>query len=293
MPPLPDQPLISVGMPVRNQAATLDLAVRSVLDQSYGEFELLLIDDGSTDGTLEVMRGFDDPRVRVISDGQGVGLPRRLNQAIALGSGDLFARMDGDDVSYPDRFARQVAALRTDPDLDLVGAHVVVFQDDYRAIGTRRPAADHAGITARPTTGFGIVHPTFMGRMAFFRRWQYRPDAISMEDQDLLLRAFRDSRYANVPEILLGYRESRLRLGKILPARRHMAIGFGREHLRQGQPGWAARAIAGQAARGAYDLAAIGLRLDYALLRHRALPILDTERRGWRETLDGLGVEAP
>ena len=284
------QPLISVGMPVRNNAGTLDLAVRSLLTQTYGDFELLLIDDGSTDGTLDVMRGFDDPRVRVLSDGQNRGLPARLNQAIAASSGELFARMDGDDVAYPHRFARQVELLRAEPTIDLLGAWVVVFQDDFEAIGTRRPGADHAGVTARPASGFGMVHPTFMGRMAFFRRWAYRTDAISMEDQDLLLRAHRESRFANVPEPLLGYRESRLRLGKILRARRHMAAGFGREHLRQGQPAVAAKAVAGQVARAAWDTAAIGLRLNYGMLRHRAQPITDAEREGWDDVLAGLEV---
>lgn len=284
------QPLISVGMPVRNNAGTLGLAVRSLLAQTHGDFELLLIDDGSTDGTLEVMRSFDDPRVRVFSDGRGLGLPARLNQAIAESSGELFARMDGDDIAYPNRFARQVERLQAESAIDLLGAWVVVFQDDYEAIGARRPGADHAAITARPTSGFGMVHPTFMGRTAFFRRWAYRTSAISMEDQDLLLRAHRDSRYANVPEPLLGYRESRLRLGKILRARRHMAAGFGQEHLRQGQPVRAAQAVAGQAARAAWDTAAIGLRLDYGMLRHRAQPVTDAERDGWDEVLAGLDV---
>ena len=290
---LSSQPLISVGMPVRNNVRTLDLAVRSILAQSYGEIELLLIDDGSTDGTLDVMRGFDDPRVRVISDGESLGLPTRLNQAIAFASGEVFARMDGDDVSYPGRFARQIDALRDDARLDLIGTGVLVFRDDLRAIGVRRSPAEHAQITARPAAGFAMAHPTFMGRTAFFRRWLYRANAVSMEDQDLLLRSHRDSRFANVPEILFGYRESRLDLRKILRARRSMALRFGQEHLRQGEPALAARSVAGQAARAAWDTAAIGLKLEYRLLRHRAQPIGEAEGAAWRAVLDGLGMQVP
>ncbi len=288
---LSDRPLISVGMPVRNVAQTLGLAVRSILAQTYGEIELLLIDDGSTDETLAVMRGFDDPRVHVISDGESLGLPARLNQAIAFASGELFARMDGDDVSYPERFAKQLAVLRREPEIDLVGTGLVVFRDDGLAIGTRRPAADHRAITARPASGFAMAHPTFMGRIAFFRRWQYRTDAVSMEDQDLLLRAHRESRFANVPEILFGYREAQLRLPKILKARRYMAMRYGQEHLRQGQPRLAARAVAEQVAKSVYDAAAIGLKLDYRLLRHRAQPITDAERAEWRAVLERLDLD--
>ena len=287
------QPLISVGMPVRNNAGTVELAVRSLLAQTYGEFELFLIDDGSTDETLDILYGIDDSRVRVFFDGGSLGLPTRLNQAIAASSGELFARMDGDDIAFPNRFARQVEMLQSDATIDLLGAWVVVFQDDFAAIGMRRPGAGHSAITARPASGFGMVHPTFMGRMTFFRRWHYRASAISMEDQDLLLRAHRESRFANVPEPLLGYREPRLRLGKILRARRHMAVGFSQEHLRQGKPALAARAAAAQVVRATWDTAAIGLRVNYGMLRHRAQPISDTERRRWDDVLAGLDITRP
>ncbi len=290
---LSSQPVISVGMPVRNNAATLGLAVRSILNQSYGEIELLLIDDGSTDGTLDVMRGFDDSRVRVISDGESLGLPTRLNQAVAFASGEVFARMDGDDVSYPERFARQVALLRAQPGLDLCGTSLVVFRGDHEAIGVRRSPTDHDRITARPASGFPMAHPTFMGRIGFFRRWQYRPSAVSMEDQDLLLRSYRDSRFANVPEILFGYRESQLKLAKILRARRYMALRYGQELVRQGQPRQAARAVAEQGAKAVYDSVAIGLHLDYRMLRHRAGTITAEEQADWQTVLADLRSNHP
>lgn len=285
---LSPRPLISVGMPVRNNVTTLDRAVRSILGQSYGEIELLLIDDGSTDGTLDLMRRFGDPRVRVISDGESLGLPTRLNQAIDFASGELFARMDGDDISYPERFERQLAVLRASPGLDLCGTSLIVFRDDDTAIGVRRSPVEHARITARPASGFPMAHPTFMGRIDFFRRWHYRPGAVSMEDQDLLLRSFRNSRFANVPEILFGYRESQLRLPKILKARRYMALRYGQELLRQGQPALAARAVAEQGAKAVYDSVAIGLKLNYRMLKHRAGGISDQEQADWRDVLAGL-----
>lgn len=288
---LSDQPLITVGIPVRNNAKTLDLAVRSILAQTYGEIEVLLIDDGSTDGTLDVMHGFDDPRVRVFSDGVARGLPARRNQAVDLASGELHACMDGDDIAYPRRFERQVDRLRADDQPDLVGTGLLVFQDDYRSIGARRPPADHAGITRHPASGFPMANPTLMGRIDFFRRWPTRPGSLAM-DQDMLLWAHRHSRYANLPELLLGYRESRLSMSKILRSRRQMAVGFSRELLRQGSPLLAAQAVTGQVARLALDTAAIGLRLDYRLLRHRALPTTPDEIDAWQMVLAGLGVPA-
>src|SRR4051794_36827493 len=115
-------PLVSIGMPVRNNEKTLGVAVRSIVRQTYPQWELLLINDGSTDGTLEVARGFCDERIRVIDEPESRGLPARLNQAVAAARGEYFARMDGDDLSYPERLERQVAYLQAHPEVDLVGA---------------------------------------------------------------------------------------------------------------------------------------------------------------------------
>src|SRR5512135_470595 len=191
------QPLVSIGMPVRNNEATLALAIRSILEQTYTNWELLLIDDGSSDGTLRVMRGFTDERIRIFSDGLSLGLPDRLNQAIDASRGEYFAKMDGDDVSYPRRLERQVDYLRHHPEVDLVGAWAMVFGRDGTALGKRAGAEDHEAICARPWSGFPLGQPTFFGRIGFFRRYRYRPSAVRCEDQDLLLRAFCDSRFAN------------------------------------------------------------------------------------------------
>src|SRR5579871_2414525 len=99
-----EPPLVSVGMPVRNNERTLARAIASILGQTHPQLELILIDDGSSDGTLRVAQSFSDSRIRLFSDGQSLGLSTRLNQAIDVSGGRYFARMDGDDVSYPERF---------------------------------------------------------------------------------------------------------------------------------------------------------------------------------------------
>jgi glycosyltransferase involved in cell wall biosynthesis len=304
-----DAPLISIAMPVRNNRATLELAVRSIQEQTYENWELLLIDDGSTDGTIERARrcAAADPRIRFFADGRALGLPDRLNQAISLSRGPFFARMDGDDVAYPERLARQLAYLRTHPTIDLVGASVIVFDDGGAALGKRDCAEKHEVICARPSAGFPLVHPTFFGRIEFFRKHLYRAAAVRCEDQDLLLRSYTDAhpllergmlksqdqdllvrsfkaaRFANVPEILLGYREARLDWRKNLTSRRYVAISFFHNHWHEGHRVLAVRALLGQVFKSLVDLIAIGTGLDYHILRHRARPIKPEERRRWAE----------
>src|SRR5579863_5206493 len=130
-------PLISVGMPVLNCEKTLELAMRSIVRQSRGDWALIVIDDGSTDHTVEIARSFSDPRVLVCADGLHTGLSERLNEAIQLSRGEYFARMDGDDVAYPERFERQVRYLEEHPEVDLLGAGILVFKGSGCALGTR------------------------------------------------------------------------------------------------------------------------------------------------------------
>jgi glycosyltransferase involved in cell wall biosynthesis len=105
------QPLVSVGMPVRNCGKTLRAAIRSILWQTYPRWELLILDDASTDKTVEIARSFDDSRIKVLVDGVRRGLPARLNEAIFQSNGQYLARMDGDDVAYPERLERQIRFL--------------------------------------------------------------------------------------------------------------------------------------------------------------------------------------
>ncbi|MEN6301484.1 MAG: glycosyltransferase family A protein, partial [Armatimonadia bacterium] len=114
-------PTVSVGIPFYNSEATLLNSVRSVFAQTFQDWELVLMDDGSTDGSLEVARSIDDPRVRVISDGKNLRLPGRLNALHRVTKGRYIARMDSDDLMHPRRLEEQVALLDERPDVDVVG----------------------------------------------------------------------------------------------------------------------------------------------------------------------------
>jgi glycosyltransferase involved in cell wall biosynthesis len=214
-------PEVSVLLPVRDGARTLALAMLSVLQQSFGDFELLVLDDGSIDVSADIALGFGDPRVHLLRDGEKRGLAARLNQGIDAALGRYIARMDADDVCFPDRFWRQVARLGADPTLDLVACRTLNFDNSGAATGLSPHRLSHEALCAQPWNGFYLVHPSWMGRAEWFRRYRYRtPELVRAQDQELLLRAYPDSRFAVLDEILLGYRMGSAGLGKIWSARR-------------------------------------------------------------------------
>lgn len=200
-------PLLTVAMPVYNAGVDLRLAVLSIIQQTFEEWELLIFDDGSTDKAFEGLADIEDARIRVIRDGLNKGLAARLNEAIDLARGSFFARMDQDDFSYPERLARQLALLRADPRLDVVSVCAITIADDDEATGLLPCPVTHEEICAQPWQGFCFPHPTWMGRIGWFRKHRYAtPGPFFCEDQELLLRAYDQSRFGCVDEILFAYR---------------------------------------------------------------------------------------
>ncbi|MGC2403886.1 MAG: glycosyltransferase family A protein [Acidobacteriaceae bacterium] len=209
------KPVITIAMPFYNSAATLELSVRSLLNQSCGDFELLLCDDGSDDQGLTIARSFDDPRVINWSDGRRRRLAARLNECIDRARGIYLARMDADDIAYSDRLARQLAFLQAHPEIDLCGAGAIVFGSHGHPSWRYSPPLDHVAITRSTFRGFPLWHPLWMGRIEWFRRWRYDPRSWLAQDQELLLRSYRQSRFANLPQALLGYRREQVSLRKL------------------------------------------------------------------------------
>jgi hypothetical protein len=131
--------------------------------------------------------------------------------------------MDADDVCFPERFARQLLFLESQPQIDLVGARAVVFSESDEVMGLLPFREHHDAICARPFIGFYLAHPTWFGRSDWFRRHLYGvPEAIRAEDQELLLRAMGTSRYAALPDVLLGYRAHTVTLEGLKIARRSL-----------------------------------------------------------------------
>jgi glycosyltransferase involved in cell wall biosynthesis len=284
-------PLVSIGMPAFNCGETLAVAIRSILNQTYKNWELLVVEDGSSDRTLEVARSFSDPRISVLSDYSHNGLVPRLNQAVATSQGEYFARMDADDVAYPERLERQVEYLQQHSEVDLLGCSMLMFKDDGVAFGCRRVPENHEEICRRPSSGFRIAHATLMGRVSWFRAHPYGLGAPLAEDYDLFLRSYTTIRFACLCEILYGCREDRLLLRKILVGRYGVIKAAFREFAGRRKYFTAAGALLKQYAKAHVDVFAVLTGLNYRVLAHRARPLHADDLQRWTEVWNEMQHE--
>ena len=280
-------------MPVHNAAETLRAALRSIQWQTCAHWELILIDDGSTDQTLAVARAaaLEDARIKVIEGAGNAGLALRLNQAIGIARGGYIARMDADDIAYPQRFATQLEFMRHNPQVDLVGCAALIFDNAGRLQGKWRVPLTHAQICAKPWSRFPVPHPTWLGKREWFQRFGYAPDYKKSQDQDLLLRSHTQSRFACVPDVLLGYRQQRRTLGKLLAGRRSFARSIAREAWRQGAFAAGAQGLAGQVVKAAVDLVTVPLGLDRRLRAESAADVTQAEQAVWQTVWTAATVD--
>lgn len=247
---------VTVAMPVYNGGRELHLAVQSILDQSFTDWELVIVDDGSTDDAVSELASLAEPRIRIFADGQNRGLAARLNQIIGLSRAPLIARMDHDDIAHPERLARQVEFLAAHPEIDLLGTRCLSMSETERIIGELPFAETHADICHRPWLGFYLAHPSWMGRAAWFRRHAYaNPAPYCCEDQELLLRASARSHFHALPDALLAYRvRAKVPFRKLFRTRAAMAraqLGYFASHQRYGD---AVLAVAAFLARTSSDV---------------------------------------
>ena len=196
-------PTISVLLPVHNAELYIDEAIKSILAQTFGDFELLALDDGSTDRSLLILREHEakDSRVHIFSRANR-GLVASLNELIAKARGRYLARMDADDICMPDRFRSQVAFLDSFPDHVLVGAWVETVNAAGLPIGILRCPTSHEEIDQDHLSGHtSIRHPTAMvRRSAVMSAGCYRSEFIYAEDLDLFLRLAELGKLANLPD---------------------------------------------------------------------------------------------
>jgi glycosyltransferase involved in cell wall biosynthesis len=217
--PVPSEPpLVSIIMSMRNGAATVRDAIISLQWQTLRNWELILFDDGSTDNSIEVVSSILDDRIRLQGDKEHQGLAARLNQAVDSARGRFIARMDADDICFPGRLQKQVAYLENHPDIDLVASRAVVFSG-RDLIGVLPIDLSHRDIVRRPFHGFAFPHPTWCGRSEWFRDNPYDKSLGKTQDQDLLLRSFAHSKFGGMQDVLVGYRQGRLEMTKLLRGR--------------------------------------------------------------------------
>ncbi|UWF59414.1 glycosyltransferase [Brucella sp. 2716] len=197
-----NSPRVSVIMPTRNSEKYLKPALESILKQAFTKFELIIVDDQSTDRTLNIIAGYKDRRIRIIS-GSGAGISAALNEAVRQARGEYIARMDADDIADPSRLGKQVSFLDDNPEIGVCGT---LFQEfgDGDAIHNHMENVRYGDLLM----GCYIGHPTAMFRRELFIENQlfYNEDMRFSEDYELWSRAIRVTGLANIPEILLKYR---------------------------------------------------------------------------------------
>ncbi len=230
-----DKPAVSVGLPFFNAGSTLAAAINSILAQTFADWELILLDDGSTDGSLAIAKSFSDPRIRVVSDGENRGISHRLNQAVSLARGKYFFRMDGDDLAFTERLQRQHDFLVQHPEVDLVASNAIFFRSADNILGTLKISGHHTAIVARPHAGFYMPHPSWAGRRQWFADNSYNSDFNGAEDQELLYRTCRHSVFACIEEPLICYRETGRDFPKVFKRRKTLARAMLTAAYRQGR----------------------------------------------------------
>lgn len=216
--------LVTIGISFFNSERTLGDAIRSVFAQTYQDWELLLVDDGSTDASLEIATSVRDPRVRVITDGQNRRLGYRLNQIVDLARGDCVAKLDAHVLMHPQRLEKQMAFLRNHPEVDVVGSHgyAMYASDDWvgsKVVGLRgrhpQPLRTDVRRVMRRTP---VTHTSITGRTSWFRRIRYDSTTHRGEDRDMWIRALllEGTRLARIDEPLVFVSHDGVTLSKTL-----------------------------------------------------------------------------
>tara|TARA_R110002096_G_scaffold416576_2_gene619452 strand:- start:297230 stop:298141 length:912 start_codon:yes stop_codon:yes gene_type:complete len=204
-------PAISVTMPVYNTAKYLPMAIESVLNQTYSNFEFVIIDDGSTDGSSEIIAHYAKMDERIVSiSRENRGIIYSRNEALALSKADYVALMDSDDICYPARLGLQVDFLNSHPDHVAVGAFACAIDSDGDALCTLPRPVDHNDIDNAHLRGEGgaIINPTAMIRKdAALKISGYNENYQCAEDFDFWLRLAEVGKLANIDTKLLDYRQ--------------------------------------------------------------------------------------
>lgn len=199
------RPRVSVVMAAYNGAEYLPAAIDSILNQTYGDFEFIIIDDGSTDETPEVIRRYSDPRICAVRNPQNIGLIGSLNRGLDMARGELVARMDADDESLPNRFEEQVRFLDAHPEIGVCGTAIETFGT---RVENRTVECDSARLRCMLLFETGLNHNTVILRRSLIQEHnlRYDPDYPHAEDYELWARLADVTEFANLPDKLVRYR---------------------------------------------------------------------------------------
>lgn len=201
-------PTVSVLLPVYNAERFVAQSIQSILQQSFTDFELIILNDGSTDGSLKVIEQFNDERIRIVSH-ENMGLGATLNKGMEISKGKYIARQDADDISLPKRFEKQLDFLRKNPDVAVVGAHAqIIDEDGVLQARFQRHSCDSDSIKADLIFNNPFVHSSvLLNKEKVFSVAHYSSERGALEDFRLWSEVSRKFPLANLNEILVHYRE--------------------------------------------------------------------------------------
>jgi len=212
-------PEVSIGLTFYNNADTLLDALRSIFAQSFQDWELIIVDDNSNDGSFEIVQAVRDPRVRIYREKEKKGFVPALNLMTQISTGRYYARMDADDMMHPERLKKQVEFLRANERIDVVDTLMCSMDQKGRAIGVR----DTGEIDFSPSTllsGRFFHHATVLGKTSWFQNNPYDTGYIRAEDCELWCRTYKTSMFARIKEPLYFVREGLVNVKNHLQSRK-------------------------------------------------------------------------
>ncbi len=195
---------VTIAIPFYNAEQFFEKAIESVIDQSFSSWNLLLVDDGSTDSSMRIAKSYaeKDNRIKVISDGQNKNLGFRLNQIPTLVSTEYLVRMDADDIMHPKKIEKQLTIFKENPYIDVLGTNAYSIDENDQVFGIRyNPDSSYlADVTS-------FIHPTIMAKTKWFLDNPYDDKAIRIEDTELWYRTLENNNFKMITEPLFFYRE--------------------------------------------------------------------------------------
>ena len=199
-------PKVTVLMPVFNGEAYLRKAIQSILDQTFDDYEFLIIDDGSTDKSRNIIESFSDPRIRFERYDNHRGTVHVLNSGIKLSRGEYIARMDCDDISLPHRLAYQVRFMDARPDIGVSGSGIRIIKKGKLKNCRYQPESDQE-LKVALLFNTCFFHPTVIMKRATVEHILYPGGLVYTQDYNLWTQLARKTRFANLPEVLVYFRE--------------------------------------------------------------------------------------
>jgi len=200
-----NKPLVSITSAFYNTGPMILDMIKSVFAQTFTDWELLLLDDGSTDNTLELVQSIDDPKVKVFTNGQNKGRSFSLNRLTNLANGKYIARMDSDDMGSTTRVEKQVQLMELRPEVDVCGTGMCFIDSNDKPIGHWHAPSSHEEICSQPSRSLNIAHGTILCKKAWLEKHRYDERIPYAIDFDLFLRSYASSIFANISEPLYYY----------------------------------------------------------------------------------------